>query len=68
MNETKTFEVTVRFQHPAHDERDGVALGEFIASNKTAAIKAARRQADHDGHLSGSTKGLAWFRAVEVIE
>jgi hypothetical protein len=56
--------VTLRFQFPAHDERDGIPF-EQVAKSKADAIRYARREADNAGHLCGG-KGRVSFKAVEV--
>lgn len=61
MNDFADYTVTLRFQFPAHDERDGIPF-EVQARSKADAIKQARRQADHDGHLCGG-KGRVSFKA-----
>lgn len=61
----KNFTVTMRFQFPAWDEKDGIAF-ELQAKSKAEAIKHARRLADHDGHLCGG-KGRVSFKATEDI-
>lgn len=55
------YTVTLRFQYPAHDERDGIPF-EVNARSKSEAVKDARRQADRDGHLCGG-KGRVTFKA-----
>ena len=55
--------VTLRFQFPAHDERNGIPY-DITARTKADAIRDARRQADRDGHLCGG-KGRVTFTAVE---
>ena len=62
---TTTYKVTLRFQYPAHDERDGIPF-EFEAKSKSQAIRYARRQAENDGHLCGG-KGRVTFTAREDI-
>jgi len=64
---TKTFEVTLRFQHPAWDEKDGIRF-EVRAATKAEAIKYARMDAKRDGHIGfGFTgKGRATFSAQEA--
>ncbi len=57
----QNYEVVLRFQHPAHDEKDGI-LFEVQATNKSDAIKYARREADKAGHLVGG-KGRVSFKA-----
>lgn len=55
------YTVTMRFQFPAHDERDGIPF-DTEARSKSEAVKYARRQAEHDGHLCGG-KGRVTFKA-----
>lgn len=50
--------VSVRFQHPAHDERNGFQYV-FTARSKAQACRYARRQFRDDGHV-----GRAFFTAV----
>jgi hypothetical protein len=64
--EYKTYTVTLRFQFPAWDEREGIPF-EVTARTKADAIKQARRQADYGGHLCGG-HGRVSFKAVENIE
>lgn len=63
----KNFIVTLRFQYPAWDEKDGIPY-EIAAKTKTDAIKKARRQAENDGHSGPWVKdgGKKTFTAVEV--
>lgn len=56
------FTVTLRFQFPAHDEKNGIVYAEIVAGSKADAIWRARKMADRDGHL-GSGKGRATFKA-----
>lgn len=58
-----TYTVTLRWQHPAWDERSGIPF-EVEAKSKRDAIAAARKQADRDGHLM-TGKGRATFTADE---
>ncbi len=60
----KNYTVTLRFQFPAWDEKDGIQFEEQ-AETKSQAIRYARRQADTCGHLCGG-KGRASFKAVEA--
>lgn len=50
--ESKQYTVTVRFQHPAWDEKDGIKY-EVIARTKAEANKQVRRRAYDDGHTVG---------------
>jgi hypothetical protein len=61
---SKNYEVTLRFQFPAWDERDGITYN-IIANNKLDARRYAMRHADRDGHLM-SGKGRYTFTAVEI--
>lgn len=59
----RDFVVTLRFQYPAWDEKDGIPF--YVQSrSKKDAIDAARRQAYNDGHLCGG-KGRVTFSAKE---
>lgn len=63
----KDFIVTLKFQFPAYDEKQGIPF-EIQAKSKADAIKRARRQAEADGH-SGPwvrEKGRKTFTAIEV--
>ncbi len=60
----KQYKVTLRFQFPAYDERDGIVFYE-LAKSKLDAIRYARRQANNDGHLCGG-KGWVSFGAQEA--
>lgn len=55
------FTVTLRFQYPAWDEKDGIPYV-VDGKSKSDAIKSARRMADRDGHLM-TGKGRYWFTA-----
>ena len=61
--DTITYNVTLRFQFPAYDERDGVPFDGIIAATKSEAIKKARREAAHRGYLGEVGKGRATFKA-----
>ena len=70
MNETqinkpefKNYTVTMRFQFPSWDEKEGIQFEEQ-ARCKADAVKYARRKADYDGHLCGG-KGRVSFKAEE---
>jgi len=66
MRETKavkSYRVTLRFQHPAWDEVDGVVFS-VNATSKAEAIRIARRDAYNAGHTSGG--GRMSFTAVEA--
>jgi len=50
------YRVTIRFQYPAHDERNGITY--YIdAASKSEAAKRARYQATRDGHLPSGGRG-----------
>lgn len=57
------YTVTLRFQYPAWDEKNGIPYT-VEANTKAEAIQRARRQADNDGHLCGG-KGRVTFTATE---
>lgn len=61
----KAYTVTIRFQHPAWDEVDGIEYADILAGSKSEAIAKVRKLAADDGHL-GRAKGRAWLTAVEV--
>jgi hypothetical protein len=54
--------VTLRFQFPSWDERDGIPF-DVTATSKADAVKAARRAAYNGGHLCGG-QGRVTFRAL----
>lgn len=60
----KSWCVTMKFQHPAWDEVDGIKYTGIIATSKSGANKIARKRAENDGH-TGAGKGLYTFTAVE---
>ena len=60
-----TYTVTLRFQFPAWDEKDGIQFDDICASSKKDAIAIAKSRADRDGHLGGG-KGRYSFKAVEA--
>lgn len=60
---SQTYRVTLRFQHPAHDEKHGIIFY-MDADSKAQAIAQARWQAKRDGHLPCIGKGRATFSAV----
>lgn len=57
--------VTLRFQYPAHDERNGITF-EITAASKSEAIARARQQARRDGHTPTVGKGGHAFSAKPV--
>lgn len=58
------FLVTLRFQYPAWDEKDGIVY-RISAKDRAQAIRYARRQASDDGHTSGMAcvHGRTTYRA-----
>lgn len=56
--------VTLRFQYPAWDEANGIAIY-VTADSKAEAIDRARRDARRDGHTPATGKGRATFTATE---
>ena len=60
------FTVTMRFQHPAWDEVDGIVYEDVLARTKSEAIAQARTLAFRDGHAT-SGRGRYWFTA-EIAE
>lgn len=61
-----TYTVTLRFQYPAWDERDGIPY-EVSAASKSKAIARARTQAERDGHIRPCCgKGRYTFTAREI--
>jgi hypothetical protein len=63
MTNLKPYIVTLTFQYPAWDEKDGYRY-EVQATSKKQAIQRARWQAERDGHAVGG-RGRYWFRAEE---
>lgn len=61
----KAYTVTLRFQFPAWDEREGIPYA-IEADSKREAIGFARRYAARDGHTPATGKGRATFTAEEV--
>lgn len=61
----RTWSVTMRFEHPAWDEIDGIEYTDIIASSKAEANQIARKRAQSDGH-TGSGKGRYFFSAKEI--
>jgi hypothetical protein len=55
--------VTLRFQFPAWDEKDGIRFAGIVAESKSEAIRLARREAERDGHIPGARKGRVTFTA-----
>lgn len=60
----KSFNVMMRFQHPAWDEVDGVPFGGIVADSKSEANEEARRRASAND-LLGWGKGRVTFTATE---
>lgn len=59
------YNVTIRFQYPAWDEKDGIVYPDVPARSKSEAIAYVRSQARGDGH-TGTGKGRYTFTAEEV--
>lgn len=62
----QTYIVTLKFQHPAWDEKEGIPY-EVTAKTKADAIKRARRMAENDGHAGPwvtASKGRQTFTAT----
>ncbi len=57
------FDVTIYFQHPAWDEKDGITYRSINARTKSDAIKVVRRMAYADGHVGFGGKGRTTFKA-----
>ena len=62
--EASMFTVTLRFQHPAWDEAEGIPYRDIAADSKQEANDIVRGRAMADGHL-GAGKGRYWFSAVQ---
>lgn len=60
-----SWDVTMRFAHPAWDEVDGILYAGVVAACKSDAVKDARKQAEKDGHACRG-RGHYWFTAVEA--
>jgi hypothetical protein len=56
------YAVTLRFQFPAWDEKNGIRY-EVRAACKSDAISYARQLATRDGHIPAAKKGRVTFRA-----
>ena len=65
--EPRTYRVTLRFQYPAWDEKDGITYTQ-TATSKSQAIRYTRRDAQDDGHLPAHGKGRATLIATEEPE
>lgn len=61
----KTFDVVMRFAHPAWDEVDGIPYHGIRAANKAEANRQARKMAERDGHAIGG-HGRYFFTATEI--
>ena len=53
---------TLRYQHPAWDEVDGIVFENVPGHSKSEAVRAARQRASNAGHLIG--RGMHWFTAT----
>lgn len=61
----KLWNVTMRFEFPAWDERDGYVYRDIPAATKSEANQKARRMAELDGHAIGG-RGRYYFTAEEA--
>ena len=61
-----TYIVTLKYQHPAWDEQDGIEI-EVQAASKKDAIKAARWKANRNGY-NNANQGRMTFSAKEAGE
>lgn len=61
----KTFDVVMRFEHPAWDEVNGISYPGIQASSKADANKQARSMAERDGHAIGG-RGRYTFAATKI--
>lgn len=64
-NKLASWNVTMRFAHPAWDEVEGIVYAGVVAACKSDAIKNTRKQAENDGHACRG-RGRYWFTAVEA--
>lgn len=62
--QAKSWVVTMRFEYPAWDEKDGIRYEGILGRTKAEANRAAARMAVGDGHAC-SGRGRYWFTAVE---
>lgn len=62
VNHDDRYTVTLRFQHPAWDEVNGIVYDDISARTKAEAINIVRTKAFSDGH-TGRGKGRYWFTA-----
>lgn len=60
----KEWNITMRFQYPAWDEKDGIEYRGISARSRSEANRIAARQARNDGHACGH-RGRYTFTAVE---
>ena len=60
----KLYTVTLKFQFPAWNNKDGISYYDVRAESKQQAIKFVRSQAFNDGH-TGTGQGRITFSAVE---
>lgn len=56
------YNVTMTFEHPSWSTVDGIRYSGIEATTKAAAVKAARKMAEADGHAVGGV-GRYWFKA-----
>jgi hypothetical protein len=61
----KSFDVVMRFEHPAWDEVDGISYPGIRATSKAEANKQVRAMAERDGHAFGG-RGRYTFTATEI--
>lgn len=61
-----TYDVIIRFQFPAWDEKSGITYSNISARSKREAIRSVRRAAYDDGHVGTGGKGRVTFTALEV--
>lgn len=59
------YEVTIHFQYPAHDERDGIS---YVVQSltKAGAIAEVRCLAKRDGHLPSNGRGRTRITAIAI--
>lgn len=63
-SDVKQWVVTMRFEYPAWDEKDGIVYQGIPARTRSEANRAAKRLASGVGHAC-SGRGRYWFTAVE---
>jgi hypothetical protein len=61
--QVKSWVVTMRFEYPAWDEKDGIRYEGVLGRTKAEANRAAARMAAGDGHAC-SGRGRYWFTAT----